>query len=315
MKKSIFKNCLSVHIEDGASYPVRFTPKQLAFYENYSDTAFARALCSAGVQMEFTTTAKTVAFSCNTSHFVRQFCTFDFYEDDVFMFSRTFTGAPGSVELVYERKRAGTSKITVHLPYTCRTGIRGFDFEHEPTPDIESPKILACGDSITQNMTTEHPSISFTSLLAKHFDAALLNQGVGGFIFCKDSLDDALDYSPNLVMVAYGTNDLALLENTSEIERNAADYIARLKSIFKAARICVISPIWREVFFDAAEKESRFISLSAALADMCAKQGVDFIDGASLVPNMPDFFVDGTHPNARGFALYALNLIKRLKQQ
>jgi hypothetical protein len=30
------------------------------------------------------------------------------------------------------------------------------------------------------------------------------------------------------------------------------------------------------------------------------------------VPNLPRYFVDGVHPNATGFALYAANLAARL---
>ena len=308
-----FRNCISVSVEDGVWFPVRFTPKQLEFYANYSDKAHMRAVCSAGVQMEFTTAEKVVAFSCKTSHFVRQFCSFDIYENDIFTATFNFEGAPESVDISYTRKNAAASKITIHLPYTCRTGIRALEFAHEPTERGRLPKILACGDSITQNMTTEYSSIAYTTLMARHFGAELLNHGVGGFIFCKDSLDETLDYAPDLITVAYGTNDLRRFADVNEIARNAAEYTTRLKSIFPAARICLISPLWRDIFFETAEETARFHALSKSLETLCADMRIDFIDGMTLVPGMTEFFVDGTHPNARGFLSYALNLIRQIK--
>ena len=45
---------------------------------------------------------------------------------------------------------------------------------------------------------------------------------------------------------------------------------------------------------------------------MATDSNVHLIDGLALVPNGPQYFVDGVHPNDAGFALYAANLAARL---
>ena len=45
---------------------------------------------------------------------------------------------------------------------------------------------------------------------------------------------------------------------------------------------------------------------------MATDPNLHLIDGLSLVPNRLQYFVDGLHPNAAGFALYAANLAAKL---
>ena len=40
----------------------------------------------------------------------------------------------------------------------------------------------------------------------------------------------------------------------------------------------------------------------------CSFKAVHVVDGLKMVPNMPDYFVDGVHPNDLGFMHYSMNL-------
>ena len=63
--EQVFHHCLSVIRTEEGYYPVRFTEKQLAFYKGLGERFETRSLCTAGVTMEFTTSAKarvTISF-------------------------------------------------------------------------------------------------------------------------------------------------------------------------------------------------------------------------------------------------------------
>ena len=321
LKKYIFKNCVSIEIKNDTYYPVRFSQKQFEFYKNYSDFVFIRSLCTADIYMEFNTTSEVISFSCKLDNFVRKFCSFDIYENGEFMETRNFTGQPETIDISYNKRKTGISKITIYLPYHCQAGIYNLDAEII-APDVQQKerlKILAYGDSITQGMFSEFTSYSYPLLIAKHFDADLLNQGVGGMPFCKDSLDSALKYKPDIITVAYGTIDITEFENYDEIVFNAQEYTEKLKKISGKADIYVTSPLnsptlrLRLEHREALHRLEWYPKFNNALMDICKKTGVNFINGSHLIPDMPEFYVAHGHPNAQGFLSYALNLAKHIK--
>ena len=320
LTKQMFNNCIDVEINDGVYYPVRFSPKQFEFYRNHSEFVHIRALCTADIYFEFSTASETVSFSCTLDNFVRKFSSFDIYENDEFIENIPFPGCPETVEILYNKRRPGISKISVYLPYHCRAGISNLNAEITPVSETSAKKlkILAYGDSITQGMFAEYPSFTYPSLISKHFNAGLINQGVGGMPFKKDSLDAELNYKPDIITVAFGTIDLSETSNYDEIITDMREYIRELKRISGKSRVYIISTLNSPTLKLRLEKrnilnrEEWFKPFSDELKDACEETGLNFINGSYLAPNLPEFYVSDGHPNAQGFLTYALNLVKHI---
>ena len=321
LTKDVFNNCIGVDIKNNVYYPVRFSPKQFEFFKNHSEFVFIRSLCTADVFLEFNTSSKIITFSCITDKFVRKFCSFDIYENDEFIENIPFPGRPETIDISYKKRKPGISKITIYLPYHCRAGIYNFNANIIPankTP-VKKLKILTYGDSITQGMFSEYPSFTYPLLISKYFGAELLNQGVGGMPFNKDSLDPDLTFVPDIITVAYGTIDLTETTTYEEVVFNAREYLRKLKSISGESKIYVMSALDSPTLRLRWEKRNSLHRIewyplfANALKTICEETGIHFIDGLYLVPNIPEFYVEDGHPNAQGFLIYALNLAKYIE--
>jgi len=292
----LFKNCIAVEIDNGIYYPVRFSPKQFAFYKSYSDFVFIRSLCTADVVMEFTTPSEVISFSCATDNFIRKFCAFDIYENDEFKETFHFKSAPENIDIAYVKKEKGISKITICLPYSCRAGICSLNAEILPSnePPKKKLKILAYGDSVTQGMFSDYPSCTYTSLIARYFNADLLNQGVGGMPFHKGLLDPNLNYTPDIIIVAYGTIDITEIETYDEMICNAREFIRELKRISGTSKIYISStidsPMLKIRTAEAPYRLDWYPGLANAVKEMCEALDINFIDGKYLIPSDPDFY-------------------------
>ena len=88
--------------------------------------------------------------------------------------------------------------------------------------------LVFIGDSITQGMDARGPASAYAVQLARVLDVELLNQGVGGHIFDLDALDDELPYHPDIITIAYGTNDWSRDTTREEISSRVERYLTRL---------------------------------------------------------------------------------------
>ena len=68
-------------------------------------------------------------------------------------------------------------------------------------------KLLCFGDSITQGVYSNHPSLSYACRLADLLDADLTNKGIGGDMVFPELVCEREANTPDLITVAYGTND------------------------------------------------------------------------------------------------------------
>ncbi|WP_164821736.1 SGNH/GDSL hydrolase family protein [Paenibacillus koleovorans] len=207
------------------------------------------------------------------------------------------------------------ARVTVYLPHLAEISLHSFrlaDGASASPAHAESRNLLCLGDSITQGMDAKHPSATYPVLLARQLGMNLLNHGVGGHIFDKSSLDRDLPYRPDLLTVAYGTNDWGKYESLAEFRLACDAYIAELVEIYPEADITVLTPIWREDWKQARPMGS-FAELSRTIADVCGGYpGVRVVNGLELVPHQSRFYGDGRlHPNDEGFAHMAIGILKQ----
>jgi lysophospholipase L1-like esterase len=322
----LFRNCLSVRDTANGLLPVRFTDAQLAVYAK-SELFGLRSFLPAGIAIDIMTDTRHIEIDFAVEARIREWINFDVHVDGIFMatLSPDLVSPPAPMAPSEGRLRwdllegfTGIHRLTLYLPHCVKLTVRRLGFsegaEVRPAPEGRG-KLLCLGDSITQGMDALHPSSTYPVLIARAMKFDLLNQGVGGFFFDADSLDPSMHYNPDIVTVAYGTNDWNTCASPHVFRRNASAYIEKLAGIFPKARIFILSPIWRK---DLRETKAAgtFHSLGQTIAHICASHpSIRFVDGMRLVPHQERFFGDGpVHPNDEGFVHFALNLAASLQE-
>ncbi len=175
-------------------------------------------------------------------------------------------------------------------------------------PHVFDKKILFIGDSITQGYTATHDAQSYSYLVARYFNASSLNWGVGGAKFYVSTLEST-DFDPDIVSVAYGTNDYE--DYTKEtFERNCNAFLDKLKELYGNKQVFVITPIWR-ADGEVVRASGTHAQCCQCIAKAAAERGFTVVDGYQIFPHTTEYFQDGLlHPNDLGFHEYARNLIR-----
>ena len=156
--------------------------------------------------------------------------------------------------------------------------------------------LLMLGDSITQGIESERTSFCHATFLSRVFNMYLWNQGVGGYVFDADSVDDELGFRPDMVFVSYGTNDYTVSRDANAIRESADRYSSRVREVFTSAHIYVVSPIWR--FFEEEKDYAEFFKVNDMLQELADRYQCRYIDGRNLVTHNKQFFYDEEiHPN------------------
>ena len=323
--KNFIKGALSVQNEDDWLCLFRFTEKQSNYYfEKTPDTLYLKTRTSAGMKLDLVTDADEISFDFRVfSTCGRTFYSFDLYIDGVFCnelyVMNLMTKKSGTVSFSLPK---GSHRVTVYFPNLVRTDIKhvcltGVSFA-DPVPS--EMKILCLGDSITQGYDAYHSSLSYTNRISQALNAEILNQAVGAEVFDEKILDDALPFEADLITVAYGTNDWAILESKEVFLDGAERFFKKIKSIYPDKPIVYISPIWRgdyqKPFGTQDTAVGSFEESVKELQSLAKENGLTVIDGAPLTPHHSDFFADQIlHPNDLGFGFYAENLLKALKKR
>ena len=145
-------------------------------------------------------------------------------------------------------------------------------------------------------------------------DGFVCNKAIGGDIF-RPVLIEEKTFSPDIVTVAYGTNDWSKCTREEFLE-NMSEFIRKVSENYKSSQIFVITPIWRK----DRERDVRFGSFDkmvSAIADECLKyENIKVIKGENILPHNEMFYVkDGLHPNDTGMLLYASGIYKEMVKE
>lgn len=317
---TIVSNCLAVKNNTGNKLEfVRLTDKQIEIYDKEGFGIAARA--NACVCIDFAYNGRTIAFDFNPLVIgSRKFLSIDLYEDEKMVYTlSTLPGPEGQRKFYYEFADKKERRIRIFLPLTC--GIEIYDFTVDdgsafvPTSTEGRKKILFLGDSITHGYDAYFTSMSYAAAIVRHYDAVCLNQAIAGYRFNADVLDEELDFEPDAIIVAYGTNDWGRFDNSEEQFRTASKtYIDKLCKMYPDKKIFGILPLWRH------DKERRslkmpFAKMHEILTEYYSEHGnVTVIDGRNAVPNTSEFYTDGLHPNSIGQLVYAQYVIDAMEK-
>lgn len=304
--------------------PLRFTEKQFAEYDR--NPVFAiRSRCPAGVCLDIMTDAALLTLEVEILQWVRPYGYFDLYVDDRFVRSVGDHDADGRIrrytfELLDSSIDSSSrmQRVTIYLPHNVELAIRDLLLSGgaslEAVPFRNSRNLLCLGDSITQGMDAVRPSHTYPVLLSRHLDMHLLNQGVGGYYYDDRSLDEELPYEPDLITIAYGTNDWGKHARVETFEASVATYLRKVAATHPDARIAVITPLWRRDA-DQAKPMGTFEQLTAAIASACRGiQSIRCLPGSELFAHDPALYADGVHPTDAGFQAMADAVAQRLQE-
>ena len=151
--------------------------------------------------------------------------------------------------------------------------------------------------------------MTYAHQVARALDAQVVNQGIGGERFNPRAVDDQMDfYQPDLVSVAYGTNDWSGTTR-GRLVGCCNGHFARLRDKYPSVPIVAILPLWR-ADMSRLTGVGTFEDMRTIIKEAAARFDITVVDGMTLVPNVTTFFADGyLHPNAIGFQFYAENLL------
>ena len=294
--------------EDGAITFNKCTDKQVAAWYVLSETLGNRSKTTTGVRLDFHTDAKAVKFTLARGNF------FDLLINGVLV-KHCLTAE--SKEIYHELPTdVSDNRVTLVFPSHHVGSIREVELEEATYVKRHAfdRKMLFIGDSITQGHKSDYDSVSYAYHTSFFFNADSVIQGIGGAMFHETTFDPEIPYDPDIVIVAYGTNDFGRYKTLDELRQHVGGFLDGVKGRYGDKQVFCISPIWRGD--DAKPKTmGMFSECLDVIKDEIAKHEFIHIDGYTLTPHDPWFYSDGyLHPNATGFGIYAINLVKELSK-
>lgn len=297
----------------------RFTKEQSEAYRKckHNIDFFNKTFATAGVRFSFYTDASKMSFDYKFAPASsRMYGWFDVYEDGVMTShiggeGKLFTS--GHAEINFSK---GEKRVEIYFPWSKVTFLSNIEIECDNiSPCVRSRSMICFGDSITHGYDAVYPSLSYTSLLAKELDADMLNKGIGGDIFFPELATLPDKVTPDIITVAYGTNDWSICTR-EQFNENCKAFFENLTSTYPNSKIFAVTPLWRADF----EKETKFGVSHDCLFDIMKNllenlKNVTVINGYSLTPHVKEFYSDEyLHPNDLGFSIYARELAKQIKK-
>ncbi len=315
--------------EDGKVNFHRFTEKQQSLYKNSGkESRYLKTFAPAGIRLEFKTDSKSLFLKVNIPFAATRsyFCVDVLKDGEMIGNINNYHGEDMSGDYVKKEYPLGSFEksfylglgektVTIFLPWSVPTQIEELSIDDGSfTKAVKrDKKILVFGDSITQGYDAENPSKHYTVKLAELLNADIYNKAVGGEVFVPALVETEEDFVPDLIIVAYGTNDWSNAE-ACVFKKNCREFYEALSRKYPSVKIFALTPIWRKDL-DRQVKcgEFSFVSdyiyeVSQSLCNVYCIRGFDF------VPHDEKMYADlRLHPNNDGFKYFADNLFEAIK--
>ncbi len=295
LKKITFGAINIIEKEDGIHF-YKCTQKQVDAWYSNSQSLGLRAETTTGIRFDFVTDATYMELELVSGKF------------EVFLNGVFVESYNQSTKI----NLSGTNRVTILMSSHEVTVFKSVSLSDcaSITPHRFDTKILFMGDSITQGWESGLDYLSYAMRITNMLNANSVVNGVGGGYFDPDTFD-IINFDPDTVIIAYGTNDWGHYKTKEDLIKNADGFLKKIKDNYGNKKVYCITPIWRE-----SEGETKamgtFYECIDIVSQIIDKYGFNKIDGFTLVPHRSDYYTDGLHPNAIGFSLYAENLIKVL---
>lgn len=307
----------------------RFTKAEQELYQHRREFDDLRARATAGIALCFQTDSPTLTLkgSFQKAH-SRTYCAVDVtingqYIGSADNFSHLNMVPPYTEDIPgmdrnFEQTFAlgeGEKTVKVHLAWSAHTVLEQVALAEESSfaPVRSQRQILFYGDSITQGYDALRPINRYAAKIAAALDAEEFNKAIGGEQFFPELARLKLPLKPDVVVVAYGTNNWGLGLREDLLKNAPAVYKAVLEN-YPEAKIYALLPLWRKESavdraygsFDQMREDLRGIAESIP--------GLTIIDCYDFIPHEESYYADlRLHPTDKGFERYAENLLKIIR--
>ena len=301
IKKIIFG---AVRYEEcnGELHFYKCTKKQCDVWYNEWEGLGERSETTTGITLDFISDAKEIVFEvCGSKfevlingNFNKQYL---FSNKEFNKINFLLNGEKNRITLVFPSHDKGILK-SVEL--SGESFIEPYKFER---------KILFLGDSITQGWDSKYDFMSYPYQISDFLNAEIIINGIGGAYYLPESFD-TIDFDPDTIVVAYGTNDFTHYKNIDTFRKAVSGFLKKVKDIYMGKKVIVITPIFR--FGDLTREWGTIEEYINIIETMANDISFEVVDGYDLVPHNMDFYADAVHPNDLGFSVYARKLITKL---
>lgn len=304
---------------DGYLEGFHFSKPQIEYFKKTSDFWYERCLSSTCKTIEFASDATTISFDYKVK-WIGTRDTIELVVDGVIceiVYLKNIYDE-GKIELNLPNDDYDTSNgentdglhnIIIYLPSDSTVVIKNFELNASKiVRPTKKEKVLWLGDSITQGFGTFRSAETYVSIANRLLGYDIINQGIGGYVYDKNSLMKMNDYMPDKIIVALGTNQYGT-ETMTDIE----EYYERLFEVYGTdIPVLVITPLWRG---DNVEGIPTLISFCNKLKKIIKKYpNIKMVDGFNMVPHLPEYFIDNLHPNELGAEIYGRNLVNEINR-
>ena len=305
--KSIYFGALRFEqTQDGYLQAFQYSESQTEYFAN-SPITFWYDRCSAS-------TAKTFEFStCATKISFGYKFIWKGSEDSVDLYVNGLAAAIRHVKDLDEEGiisfdlPQGEKQVIIYLPADATLLVKDFEINADFVPAVKGEKVLWIGDSITQGFGSFRSSHTYVSAANRLLNYDIINQGIGGYVYDKNTMVPMGDYRPEKIIIAMGTNQFH-----SETMKDVEEYYKCLKNVYGDTPVLCVSPLWRG---DHPESYDVFVRFCENVKKIAGQYpNVKVVDGFKLVPHLPEYFIDKLHPNCLGMELYARNLVDEIRK-
>ena len=324
--KTITNGAVRITQEADGFHFYRFTQEQEALYEAYRDSGLHRNTWStSGVQMRFRTDSRKLQLGIevfkgnNRNYFamdvlvndrrIGSICNYD--ENDlppVYTVGKfPFGEFAGEFDL-----GEGVKEVKILFPWSAKAVLQKMILDDGAMLEGIKPKhkLLCFGDSITQGYDSLHPANKQMTKLAAYLDAEEFNKAIGGEKFFPELAKTKEAFTPDVIVVGYGTNNWTW-STKEELTADCNAFYQNLAENYPNAKIFALAPIWRK---DSAEpsKAGDFAGVAEIIEEAVKPHAnITFVQAFDFVPHEERFYADlKVHPNDMGFEEYYQNLIK-----
>ena len=209
--QNIYFGAYSFHeTADGYLQAFQYSQAQMAYFRSVSDFWYDRCMASTAKTLEMITDAGTVSFK----------------------YRIIWQGSQDSFELAVNNQ---ISEIRY---------VRDLPEEGQLVWKLKKKKksvVIYLGDSITQGFGPLRSGQTYVSVANRLLNYDIINQGIGGYVYDKNSLMKMDGYLPDKIIVALGTNQFGC-ESMKDVE----EYYETLIGIYgEEIPVLCITPLWR----------------------------------------------------------------------
>ena len=291
---------------DGYLQSFQYSKEQVEYFKGAFEMWYERCTASSAKTLEFSTSATKISFDYK---FIWK-CSPDSFE---LMVDGLITDIAYVKDIADEgtitwNLPKGEKDVVIYFPSDATVLIRNFTIDADVKRAVKNEKVLWLGDSITQGYGPLRSAHTYVSVANRMLNYDILNQGIGGYIYDKNSLMKMEGYTPDKIIVALGTNQYG-----DETMTAVEEYYERLIGIYgNEIPILCITPLWRG---DSVEGIPTLMAYCEKIKKIVSQyKNIRVVEGMKLVPHLPEYFLDNLHPNCLGCEWYGRNLVKEIQK-